>query len=65
MIEMPTAEELFRAARYWQWVADMACQHETITFCNWDGVTCSDCGHPVKVLSDVQLEHMKSGGADA
>jgi hypothetical protein len=58
--DTPSAEEIQRVARYWQWVGDMACQHETITYAYGEPPACSDCGRPLRVLSDVQIEDLKN-----
>lgn len=56
----PTAEELSRVAEYWRRVKAMTCEHPTFTTGMGDGLTCGgDCGRPLRVLSDVQIEEIK------
>ena len=54
--DTPTAEELARVAAYWRRVEDLACEHETIRYVWGEPPTCDPCGHPVSILSDVQIE---------
>lgn len=53
----PTADELRRVAEYWQWTRDLACEHPEVTFSSGGSPpTCSECGRPLRWMSDVQID---------
>lgn len=58
--EPPTQDEIQRVGAYWQRVKALVCEHPEMVF---DGVgedpRCGDCGRPLRILSDIQIEEMR------
>lgn len=59
--EQPTQEEIEKVGRWWQWVKVTSCPHSNgITYSSTDSeMTCADCGEPMFMLSEAQIEEMK------
>jgi hypothetical protein len=58
--EQPTPQELARVAQWKHWLEVLACQHTSgITMSSFEGMTCSDCGEQMHMLSEAQIEEMK------
>jgi ribosomal protein S27E len=55
----PSTAELQKVAAYWQWVKAMGCEHPEMVFTHPGPPTCGECGHPLRILSDVQIEAMR------
>jgi hypothetical protein len=62
----PTPDEFQRVAAYWTKVERLVCDHPEITFGVESTPSCSKCGRPVRMLSDIQIEELRQqGGGDA
>jgi len=58
--EDPTIEEIQRVGRYWAKVKMLTCEHSNGIAVDPDGMTCPDCGQPLRFLSEIQIEELRS-----